>query len=289
MTLDSTLESLRLLAGRARDAALVAARRSSAAHRPLPDFVILGAQKAGTSSLYARLVTHPRVLPALRKEVHFFDTGAPARADRYRAYFPTSRERAAVEQQCGAPALTGEATPYYLFHPAAPARARSVVPDARLIGVLRDPVARAISGYHHAVRFGHERRPIQVALDPDHEERLANAADDGWFDERQSPARLRGYLARGRYAEQLERWWTQYPREQLLIVESSELRTGGAFTRVLEFLGLEEATDGTVTPDRNVGSYAAPPLALIDRLGEYFAPHNQRLFTLLGNHWDWQA
>jgi hypothetical protein len=287
MTVHSTFESMRLQAGRARDAVLVATRRSSAAHRPLPDFVILGAQKAGTSSLYARLVSHPRVLHALRKEVHCFDAGAPTRPDRYRAYFPTSGERAKVEQRCGAPALSGEATPYYLFHPTAPARAHSVVPDARLIAVLRNPVARAVSGYHHAVRFGHERRPIEVALDPDNEERLANTADDGWFDERQSPARLRGYLARGRYAEQLERWWAQYPREQLLIVESAELRDGDAFAGVLEFLGLDEMPDAPATPDRNVGSYAPPPLALVDRLAEYFAPHNERLFTLLDRRWDW--
>jgi Sulfotransferase domain len=268
---------------------LVTARRGTASKRPLPDFVILGAQKAGTSSLYARLVAHPCVLPALRKEVHYFDTGAPTHPDRYRAFFPTESRRAAIEQQSGAPALTGEATPYYLFHPSAPARAHSVVPDARLIAVLRDPVARAVSGYHHAVRFGHERRPIEIALDPGNEERLANVADDGWFDERESPARLRGYLARGRYAEQLERWWASFPREQLLVIESAELRAGDGFTRVLAFLGLDEAPGGAVTPDRNVGSYAPPPLALIDRLGEYFAPHNARLFAILGEQWDWPA
>jgi hypothetical protein len=287
VTVHSTIESMRLQAGRARDAVLAAVRRSSAAYRPFPDFVILGAQKAGTSSLYARLASHPRVIPALRKEVHYFDTGAPTNPDHYRAYFPTSSERAKVEQQYGAPAVSGEATPYYLFHPTAPARARALVPDARLVAVLRDPVARAVSGYHHAVRFGHERRPIEAALDPDNEERLANIADDGWFDERQSPARLRGYFARGRYAEQLERWWAHYPREQLLIVESSELRAGDGFTHALAFLGLDAFPDGVVTPDRNVGSYSPPPLALVDRLAEYFAPHNERLFTLLDRRWDW--
>ena len=80
MTIDSTIESLRLQAGRAREAVRVAARRNRS-DRPLPDFVILGAQKAGTSSLYARLAAHPRVLPALRKEVHFFDTGPADRPD----------------------------------------------------------------------------------------------------------------------------------------------------------------------------------------------------------------
>jgi hypothetical protein len=286
VTIDSTIESLRLQAGRARDAVRVAARRNRA-DRPLPDFLILGAQKAGTSSLYARLATHPRVVPALRKEVHYFDTGPADRPDRYRAFFPTADERVAVEHDLGSPVLTGEATPYYLSHPAAPARARSVVPDARLIAVLRDPVARAVSGYHHAVRFGNERRPIEVALDPANEERLANVADDAWYDDASSPARLRGYFARGRYVEQLERWWAHYPREQLLVVETARLRAGDAHAQVLQFLGLDESTAAAATPDRNVGSYAPPPLAVTDRLAAYFAPHNEQLFTLLGVRWDW--
>ena len=251
--------------------------------------MILGAQKAGTSSLYARLAVASAA--CFLRSGRRCTTSTPARRrdpDRYRAYFPTSSERAKVEQRCGAPALSGEATPYYLFHPTAPARAHAVVPDARLVAVLRDPVARAVSGYHHAVRFGHERRPIEVALDPDNEERLANIADDGWFDERQSPARLRGYLARGRYAEQLERWWAHYPAgaapdRRELGAARRRRRSRGRST----FLGLDETPDAAVTPDRNVGSYAPPPLALVDRLAEYFAPHNERLFTLLDRRWDW--
>ena len=99
----------------------------------------------------------------------------------------------------------------------------------------------------------------------------------------------RGYLARGRYAEQLERWWARFPRDQLLVIESSELAAGDAFERVLQFLGLDATTGATVTPDRNVGSYTAPPPALVDRLAEHFAPHNERLFALLGRRWDWPA
>ena len=286
MSVRTALETWRLRAGRARDACILATRVHTVAQRPLPEFVILGAQKAGTSSLYARLAAHPRVVPALRKEVHYFDTHSEADPDRYRAFFPTEQQLTHAAQRAGARAITGEATPYYLFHPAAPARARRVIPDARLIAVVRDPVARAVSGYHHAVRFGHERRPIEVALDPRHEERLANVADEEWYDGRSSPARLRGYLARGRYAEQLERWIAHYPGDQVLVVESAALRARDALARVFEFLGLDlDQTD--VTPDRNVGSYPAPPARVVESLSEYFARYNEDLFALLGERFDW--
>lgn len=286
---------MRVLASRARlvhqaDRAwrglrLVGARVDPRA-RALPGFVVIGAQKAGTSSLYGQLAAHPSVLPALRKEVHFFDRppGPPAR---YRAWFPRQAALDARTARTGF-ALTGEATPFYLFHPAVPERLRAVVPDARLIAVLRDPVARAISGYHHAVRMGHESRPIAEALDPDAAEVLAPAADVAWYDASSCPARRRGYLARGRYAEQLERWLAVFPREQLLVLDSDALRGGRVPAEVLTFLGLPAADPPTVA-DRNVGGYARPAADLESRLREYFAPYDARLASLLGIEIPWAS
>jgi hypothetical protein len=279
------LEQARLSAGRARDAVVLRRRRRNADDRPLPDFVILGAQKAGTSSLYARLATHPRVVPALRKEVHWFDDpradADPGGRD-YRAFFPTTAERATA----GPAARTGEATPYYLVHPGAPRRAARAAPDAKLIMVLRDPVARAVSGYHHAVRFGHEQRPIEVALDPRFEESIGTPDDVAWWDDHQSPARLRGYLARGRYAEQLARWWEHFPRERTIVLETPSLRGDEGITRVCEFLDLG-GPPPPPPPDRNVGSYAPPPDALVARLRDYFTPLDAQLTELLGAGPSW--
>jgi hypothetical protein len=279
------LEQARLRAGRARDAALLRWRRRDADDRPLPDFVILGAQKAGTSSLYARLAAHPQVVPALRKEVHWFDdprADADPGARDYRAFFPTAAERAAA----GLTARTGEATPYYLVHPSAPRRAARAAPEAKLIVVLRDPVARAVSGYHHAVRFGHEQRPIDVALDPRFEESIGSSDDAAWWDDPQSPARLRGYLARGRYAEQLARWWEHFPRERTLVLETPSLRGDQGITRACQFLDLG-GPPPSPPPDRNVGSYAPPPDALVARLRDHFAPFDAQLAALLGARPGW--
>ena len=267
---------------------MLASRRWNARGRALPDFVILGAQKAGTTTLYTQLSAHPSVMPALRKEVHAFDA-APRPIGWYRAFFPRRRAMAARAARVGR-AVTGEATPFYLFHPAAPARLHAVVPQARLVVIVRDPVERAVSGYHHAVRMGHEARPIAAALDPANAEALpdpAGAIDAvEWYDDPECPARLRGYLARGRYAEQLERWFAVVPREQLLVLETRELARGVALAKTLDFLGLRSAGADRES-DRNVGAYEPAAPDIEQPLREYFAPHNDRLFDLLGHRFDW--
>ncbi|GMU77526.1 MAG: hypothetical protein AMXMBFR46_03260 [Acidimicrobiia bacterium] len=264
--------------------AVVAARRVDAHWRALPDFVIVGAQKAGTTTLYTQLVAHPSVLAALRKEVHFFDR-TPRALAWYRAFFPHRARIASVQRRTGA-GVTGEATPFYLCHPAVPARLAAVVPDVRVIAVLRDPVARAISGYHHVRRWGRETRPIEVALDPGAEEVPASPDDAAWYDSPTSPLRVRGYLARGRYAEQLDRWYARFPREQVLVLETGDLTSGVALARSLAHLGIAP-TDGPPAADRNVGAYSPPASSLESTLRDYFRPHNERLFALLGTAYPW--
>jgi hypothetical protein len=107
----------------------------------LPAFIIVGTQKGGTSSLYSYLCTHPEVWPATKKEVHFFDNHFSETEEWYRSHFP-SRLKLKLTGR-----ITGEASPYYLFHPLAPRRMADVAPKAKLIMLLRNPVKRAISHY----------------------------------------------------------------------------------------------------------------------------------------------
>ena len=165
--------------------------------RPLPDFLIVGAQKAGTTALYAYLRRHPSITGPSWKEVSYFDRHYLRGPAWYRGNFPLrSRGR-----------IVGEASPSYLFHPDAAERAAALVPGARVIALVRDPVERAHSHYQHEVALGREPLPFEEALERE-EERLAGElermrADAGYF----SHAWWNyTYLARGRYAEQLERW-----------------------------------------------------------------------------------
>ncbi len=262
-------------------------RRLSGRWRVLPDFIILGAQKAGTTTIYDNLVKHPDVRPCDIKEVHFFDRNWDKGANWYRAHFPFTGEISAQPTQRNW--ITGEGSPYYLFHPLVPARVHQLCPESRLIVVLRDPVERAYSHYQHEKRKDREPLSFEDALAAE-EGRLAGEVakifadpDYGSFAHQHF-----SYKARGYYADQLEAWHKLFPRDQILILESRELNRDfpGTFSRLYDFLGLQQIE--LPQPKRsNVGSYEKMGDATRAALVEHFRPHNERLFTLLGRRFDW--
>lgn len=253
--------------------------RATSFARPLPDFLIVGAQKAGTTALYAYLRWHPRITGPSWKEVSFFDRHYGRGVAWYRGHFPARRSGR----------LIGEASPGYLFHPLAPQRAKATVPAARLIALLRDPVDRALSHYHHEVALGREPLSFEEALDAEAErtrreaERMVREPgyfSHAWWDH--------AYLARGRYAEQLERWLAVFPREQLLVVASEELAAdpGGTYGRVLEFLGAPGHALRSY-PRVYKQDYGEMAPGTRRRLEEHFADPNARLYELLGRDLGW--
>ncbi len=257
-------------------------RQATGQLRHLPDFLVIGAQKSGTTTLFEHLAQHPGIRPSATKEVHYFDREYDRGERWYRGHFAL----AARAERSGL--LTGEATPAYLVHPSAPERARRTVPDARLVAVLRDPVDRAFSHYQHEVAKGFECYGFEEALacEPS---RLA-AAPDGEASDGALIAAFEHhtYLARGRYAEQLERWLAHFPAEQLLVLAAEELYgdPDAAMARVAEHLGLPPVMTGLPVV-RNSRSYSPMSAKTRSWLQRYYAPHNQRLFELLGTTFDW--
>ena len=263
--------------------------RPTSSHRPLPDYLIVGGQRCGTTSLHHYLVQHPGVLPArFTKGVHWFDVSYDKPPSWYRANFPTSRRREAVSARIGQPVVTGEASPYYLFHPWVPERAAAMVPDARIIMVLRDPVHRAWSHYHHERARGFETLGFEEAVDAE-PARLAGAdaalvAPDG----RHFSHQHHSYVARGRYAEQLDRWHDHFADDRLLVLFSTDLEgdTPATMARVHRFLGLSEAS--TATAGRwNRQSNPELPEPLSRRLRQAFAPSDEALAERLGRAVPW--
>jgi Sulfotransferase domain len=259
--------------------AIWAAGRATARWRPLPDFLVIGAQKAGTTALYAYLRWHPGITGPSWKEVSFFDRHWWRGEAWYRAQFPLrSGQR-----------LVGEASPSYLFHPLAPERVRSLVPDAKLVALVRDPVDRAYSHYQHEVALGREPLSFEDALAAEEErtrgevERLVahpRAFSHAWWDHT--------YAARGRYADQLESWLEVFPREQLLVVPSEDLgeRPAETYAAVLAFLGAE----AHALPDYpRVFEREYEPMRPETRaaLAATFAEPNCRLERLLGRSLGW--
>jgi hypothetical protein len=239
--------------------------------RQPPDFVIIGAQKAGTTSLYRYLTGHPNVGGATKKEVHFFDRSYDKGMDWYLAHFPERGEFTVV----------GESSPSYLFHPDVPERLRRTLPHAKLIVLLRNPVDRAYSQYQMRLRRVGEDS-FEEAID----EELTRLPSNG-----ELPGPEKGhhaYLPRGVYADQLRRWLAVFPREQFLVLHSEAFfaRPDEGLLRTLAFLGLPHWSPAEFEV-HNPGAYLEMNPATRRRLQEFYAPHNHRLYELLDWDFGW--
>lgn len=264
-------------------------REATAAYRALPDFIIIGAQRCGTTSLYNYLLQHPRVLPAFHKEVHYFDLHFHEGVAWYRSHFPLCEHLPLARKLSRAAYKSGEASPYYIFHPLAPRRVATLLPRCKLIALLRNPVDRAYSHYHHQVRMGHETLTFEEAIDAERE-RLEGETERLMDDEtyRSHSYQYYSYLTRGEYAKQLERWMEYFPREQILVLASEELFASPreVVWKVFKFLDLRSFRI-RCTSNINPASYPPMSPAARARLVEYFMPHNHRLYSLLGADFGW--
>ena len=246
---------------------------------PLPSLVIVGAMKAGTTSLFEYLCGHPQLVPSRHKEVHFFDRGYHRGAGWYRRQF-----RAASWRRAG-PGVTFESSPYYMYEPRVPARMRATLPEAKLVFLLRDPVDRAFSHYHNNRRLGREPLGFEEAIDAE-EARLAGEEQRLLADPRSTSRRHQrcSYLARGRYAEQLVRWREHFPAGQMMVVDAGRLFDDPrrVVAEVVAFLGLDRWEPGHLRA-HNEGRYGVSMRpATRRRLEEYFAPHERALCDLVG-------
>ncbi len=245
-----------------------------------PDFIVIGAQRAGTTSLHAYLSAHPQVKTPITKELHYLTDRHERGLDWYLGQFPL-----AIPPD----AITGEATPYALFHPLAPKRLLDTAPYAKLIALLRNPVDRAYSHYLHERSRGFETLDFASALDAESERLVGEEArisrDPSYISE---PHKHFSYLARGDYAPQLERWFAHIPRDQLLVLRSEDLygQPAETFAHVAGLLGIAPELDA---PFAAHNRSAGPPLdpAIRARLTDHFAPKNARLAELLGWNPGW--
>jgi hypothetical protein len=253
----------------------------------LPGFILIGGQRCGTTAVFHELRRHPAVGNPLRKEIHYFDVNH-ARGERwYRAHFPTLEEMAAR----GA-LITGEASPSYLFHPDVPERVQAMLPDARFIVLLRDPVIRAWSQWSLARALHHEPLSFEDAVQNE-PERLTRALERKAADPNDKGTEYRrvSYLARGDYAAQLRRWFDQVGRERVLVLVSEEMFTDPVpeFRKVESFLGLPawEAFAGITQRYAKGGAGEGMSAETAARLREQFAPKIRDTEQLLGRDLPW--
>lgn len=264
--------------------------RISASQRMEPEFLIIGAQKAGTSSLFKYLMRHGGYLRPLLKDIYFFDNNYHKGLNWYLSFFPGTAAKADAERQTLGPVLTGEGATYYLLHPLAPLRVRATFPEMKLIVLLRDPVERALSHYFHNRRMGSETETSPEAAFRREAERLAGeeeklAADSGYAS---YPHQTYSYLARGRYAEQLKRWFAAFPRDQFLIQGSEHFYadTDACFREVCRFLEIPERSLDFYRPEGQ-GKNKREDAAAREFAAAHFRKPNEDLFDLLGQRFPW--
>lgn len=217
----------------------------------LPTFLIVGAMRAGTTSLASMLRAHPDVYVPERKEIHFFNREWAKGTEWYRRQFAGARGESAI----------GEATPSYMYVTEGPERMASVLPDARLVATLRDPVDRAWSHYWRGRAWGLERLDFRQALEAE-PDRL-RAHDGHHF----------AYIDRGRYLRQLQDLCRFYPRESLHVVLFEDLVSTPAqtFWEVCRFLGVDDTFEPAKLGDRTA-PFVAARSARISRIARTIRP-----------------
>jgi len=245
----------------------------------LPNFLIIGAAKAGTNALYHYLRQHPQVYMSPWKEPKFFafeseaDLGfraangkdAPVNASvildqgEYERLFDDARDGELAR---------GEASTHYLYVEKSPTRIKSLIPDAKLIAVLRNPVDRAFSSYQHLVRDDLEPLDFGAALDAE-PQRIA-----------EHYAYLYRYTDMGFYSQQLDRYEKTFSENQLCVLLYDDLRSDpeGTCRQIFSFLGVDE----DFVPDMS-GEYnrsGVPKNRFMHRLLNPSAPMKRRLWNV---------
>ena len=265
-------------------------RDLTAKKRILPSFIIIGAQRCGTTSLYDYLSHHPQIIPSPVKELFYFDDYYTRPIEWYKSFFPTKKEQEKLERDLVASVITGEASPSYFFHPYAAKRIKETLPQIKLILVLRDPIERAYSHYNHIKRLTRETLSFEEAIEKE-EQRITPDIEKLEKDEfyKADQRRDYSYLTRGYYAKQLKEWFKHFPKEQLLIVQSEEFyrETPKVYNEIVEYLGLNSYTLPTFEA-KNALKYAKMAPETKEKLKAYFAPKNEELYELLGKRFDWQ-
>jgi hypothetical protein len=259
---------------------------ATAALRLQPSFIMIGAQRCGTTSLFRALMAHPQVVrPAFHKGINFFDLNYYRGRTWYRGHFPVARIAQAATARHGGP-VTFEASGYYMYHPFAMERMAHDLPGVKLVVMLRDPVERAFSAYKHEYARGYEWETFEKALELE-DDRLVGETDRMRADPSYESFthRHHSYTRRGHYADQLERIFELFPRDHVHVMDSEAFfaRPAQEFHALTDFLGLRAFQPASFGQhNARPGTLMAPQIQ--DMLEDHFAPHNKRLAGLL----DWR-
>lgn len=264
--------------------------RRTAARRVLPDMLIVGGQRCGTTTLFKALAQHRAFLgPTLRKGVHYFDLHPEQSIDWYRSHFPTRdavRQREASE---GGRVVVGESSPYYLWHPAAADRIARALPDIHVVALLRDPVERAYSAHAHERARGFETEPFERALEL--EDSRLSGEEESLRTGKKSRSLAHQHLAyvrRGEYIDQLERMERAVGHDRMLVLDSADFWAAPDenWPKVTSFLSLQD--QDVALKKHNARSRAPMSESIRTQLSDHYLPFDERLAQWWGRDPSWR-
>lgn len=260
-------------------------KRVRESHNGLPDFLIIGAQKCGTTSLYHYLIQHPQILPCFKKETKYFDLNYNKSIYWYKSHFSdTSRSSNRL--------VTGEATPDYIFFPEIAEKIAKAMPHIKLIAIFRNPTERAYSQYKYSVLRGFEYDSFEDAIEKEPNRMRAATIECQKKGKPLSSCdtyREHSYIKRGLYSLQIKFWLDLFPPEQFLFLSTDELQFAPEKTlkKITSFLDIDNYHFDT--QKRYLRSPAAPEITPQTRrkLEELFQPYNNELFRMIDHYYYW--
>ena len=254
--------------------------------RVLPDFIIIGSMKCGTTSLYYDICEHRCTLPAAYDELGFFDSNFHLGLNWYRSMFPRKKQIEDVKEKEGV-AITGEDTPFYFWNPLAAKRIQEILPNIKLLIILRNPVDRAYSEYQDWVSRESNPPSFETVIENeiDLQRQYPNLITEENFEVYNQQ---NSYLLKGVYVDQLKIWAELFPKEQIFTLSTENLNSepNVVLESVFQYLNLPNYRIKN-PQHRKQNKYAPMNPRVRKLLIEFFKPHNARLFKFIGKTFDW--
>ena len=254
--------------------------------RVLPDFIMIGSMKCGTTSLYYDICEHPCASPAAYDEIGFFDSNFHLGLNWYRSMFPTKRRIEDIRRKEGV-AITGEDTPFYFWNPVAAKRIQKLLPNIKLITILRNPIDRAYSEYQDLVSSESNSPSFETFIENEINTRRKDSSlitEENFeiFNQKNS------YLLKGIYVDQLKIWAGLFPKEQIFTLSTENLNSEPITTleSVFQYLNLPDYKIKNIQRQKQK-KYVPMNSQTRKILIEFFKPHNERLFKFIGKKFDW--
>ena len=254
--------------------------------RVLPECFVIGVVRSGTTSLYHYLGQHPCIGPSAYDEIGYFDENYHLGINWYKSLFPTKFTRDKIIKKHGK-FLTYDVTPFYIYNPLVTRRIFESFPQAKIISNLRNPIDRAYSNYIIMLQDGDTTKTFEeiVKMEMDKIDKSKSKLNDESYI---VDTFYENLLARGFYANQLEVWFEKFQKNQLLMISTEDLaqKTDHVLTKVFEFLDLPYFKIRDFTK-QNKREYPLMKDETRKLLIEFYKPHNEKLYSLINQHFDW--